>query len=309
MNRKKWAVIIGYTLLGITVHLFWRLPDLWILYQIRLPRCLVSLLSGMILGGVGTLYQALFRNPLADPYTLGISSSAALGGTLVILLGYDVYFQGIGITLGAVITSLFSIPFLFPFISQTFFLQTRWILSGILLSSFLNALTSFLMIHSDIEANRIFRWLVGSTTPAFWNQVILLIMAIGIAYLPLKKILKNLNLIYLLGEEAIPLGVNLPQTVRTTFLWTSFLTALVIGGVGILGFIGLVSPHIARVVAGTDLRKHFPVSLFIGGNLLLFSDWFSLALMPTAEIPVGIITSLFGAPFIVYGIRKKWWTV
>lgn len=309
MNKKKWTLIIGCTFLGTIFHLFWRFPDDWVLQEIRLPRYLISILSGMILGGVGSIYQALFRNPLADPYTLGVSSSAALGGTLVILLGYDIYFEGLGITFGAIVVSLISIPFLFPYISQTFFLKTRWILSGILLSSFLNAMTSFLMIHSHIEANRIFRWLVGSTTPAFWNQIIILILGIGVAYLPLKRLVKNLNLIFLLGEEAVPLGVNLHQTVLKTFLWTSFLTSLVIGGVGVLGFVGLVSPHLARMVAGTDLRKHLPVSLFIGGNLLLFADWLSLMLLPTTEVPVGVVTALFGAPFIAQGIRKKWWTV
>ncbi|HHV18957.1 MAG TPA: iron ABC transporter permease [Thermoanaerobacterales bacterium] len=285
----------------------WTPTDETIVLQLRFPRIILAFLVGAELSAAGVIYQGVFRNPMADPYIIGASSGASLGASLGILFFPGMRFLGIG-----------SIPF-FAFLGAagTIFLvyslasiggrtySFTLLLSGVAVSSFISALVSFFMYFSDEKLHQIYFWLLGSFSSQGWNEVYL-----NIPYGIVGFILAYLNLRYLnilqLGEEtAFFTGVDTERVKKTTLAAAALLTASAVAVSGVIGFVGLIIPHITRVIIGPDYRQLFPLSAMVGGLYLMLADTLSRVIIAPTELPVGVLTALFGGPFFIYLLFQK----
>lgn len=274
-----------------------------ILMQVRLPRVVLGFWVGCCLASVGVALQALLRNPLADPYVLGVSSGAALGASLAVLFG-------IGTTLLAV-SALPACGFAGGLAAM--FLVYRMaasyerlpihslLLAGVIFNAIFSALIMF--ITSIMEPNRSFgmmAWLMGTLTAPPYPTLMILSLYLLVGLLWLFKQARVLNLLALGEESARTLGVDTERAKRVLFLVAALVTGAVVSISGMIGFIGMVVPHAVRLVIGADHRLLLPASALVGGMFLMGADTLARTLLAPAEIPVGIITALSGGPFFVY---------
>ncbi|MBI3175369.1 MAG: iron ABC transporter permease [Chloroflexi bacterium] len=277
-----------------------------ILWKIRLPRTVLIALTGMSLGGSGAAYQGLFRNPLADPYLLGVASGAGLGAVIAMSVKWSYTFWGLMIVplaafIGALLTV--AIVYLLAHVGKVV-PTTTLILAGVTVSSFAVSLTSFLMLRSEGELRRAMSWLMGGSIQLGWASVVAMLpyLAIGLAFILLNG--HSLNLLQFGDEQAQQLGLNISFTKKTLLVAASLATAAAVSFAGIIGFIGLVVPHLIRLWAGPDYRQLLPLAVLGGGTVLLFSDVLARVVLSPQEVPVGIITALAGAPFFLWVLRR-----
>lgn len=277
-----------------------------IIWEIRLPRALGCILGGGLLGGVGSVFQALFRNPLADPYVLGVSSGAAMGGTLSVVLGYSSAFGGLGMVATALLTGMISLGIAMGISRQHGFLSIpTLLLAGIVIGSFQSGMiTTFLLLAGE-DFNHVFRWLMGSTTPMFWNHLGMMAATLVIGGILLLYQTRALNVFSVGESSAKRLGVSVNRVKGIVLIVGTAMTAVVVGCMGILGFIGLVAPHIARRILKVDLRFSFVGSILVGSLLLLGADLIAQRLFSPIELPVGVVTTLLGAPVLIRLLRRK----
>ncbi len=276
-----------------------------IVLNIRLPRILLAAFVGMGLACSGVVFQAIFRNPMADPYVLGISSGAAFGVTLGTVLGLQVTLLGFGvITLLAFCGSMLTTLLVYMLAGRNANV-VMLLLAGIALSFFLSSLISFIMIFNrDHVANIVF-WTMGSFSAASWKKLLIAVPAIVSGCLVLGCFTKELNLIVMGEDTAHSLGMHVERTKKVLLVVASFVAAASVSVSGIIGFVGLIIPHIVRLVLGPDHRVLMPASIIAGAVFLIMSDTLARVLIPPIEIPVGVITALCGAPFFLYLLRKK----
>lgn len=278
-----------------------------ILWNIRLPRTVLVALTGMALGGSGAAYQGLFRNPLADPFLIGISSGAGLGAVIAMSIDWTYSFWGlIAIPLAAFIAALLTVAIVYFLarVGQTTPI-TNLILAGVAVSAFATSLMSFLMLRSDGELRRAMSWLMGGSTQLGWEFILIILpyILIGLGVLIFSG--HTLNLLQFGDEQAQQLGLNVSSAKRTILIMASMTTAAAVAFAGIIGFLGLIVPHVVRLWFGSDYRKLLPLSIISGATALLFSDVIARILLAPQEIPVGIITSLAGAPFFLWVLRRS----
>lgn len=280
--------------------------DFFIVLNIRLPRILLAGLVGAILSLVGSAYQAIFKNPMADPFVMGVSSGAAFGATVGMLLGFNVGVFGFGITsILAFIGALLTTFIVYNLARTGNKINTLSILlAGIVMSSLLSAGISLMMIFNHDDLARIVSWTMGSFNAASWKQIIVVIIPtiIGLAFL--MSLSRDLNLIVMGEEEAQTLGVNVERLKKTTLILSSILAGLAVSVSGIIGFVGLIIPHLFRMIFSSDHRILLPTSLLGGASFLIVSDTLARTIMPNMEIPVGIITAIFGGPFFLFLLKK-----
>ncbi|MCZ6780679.1 MAG: iron ABC transporter permease [Nitrospirae bacterium] len=274
-----------------------------ILLQVRLPRVLLGFMVGGCLAAVGVGLQALLRNPLADPYVLGISSGAALGAALAILLG-----------IGTTIFSISTLP-LFAFAGGLLSLVVVYriaasygrlpvhtlLLAGIILNAIFTALIMF--ITSIMDPNRAFglmSWLMGTLTAPDYPALLVLAIYLVVGGLILFRQARALNLLTLGEETARSLGVEVERAKKVVFFTSAFLTGAVVSVSGMIGFVGMLIPHAVRMVIGADHRLLLPASAVVGGTFLMAADTVARTIMAPAEIPVGVVTALVGGPVFVY---------
>ena len=277
-----------------------------IVWAIRLPRTVLVALTGMALAGSGTAYQGLFRNPLADPFLIGVASGAGLGAVIAMSLKWPYSFWGLmavpmAAFLGALVT-VFSVYFVAR-VGHTV-PTTNLILAGVAVSSFATSLTSFLMLRSTGEVRRALGWLLGGASQAGWTAILALLpyLALGLGILLLSG--HVLNLLQFGDDQAQQLGLNVGRA-RTLVLAAASLTAAAaVAFSGIIGFVGLIVPHIIRMWVGGDYRRVMPLSILGGATALLLSDVLARVLLAPQELPVGIVTSLAGAPFFLWVLRR-----
>lgn len=278
-----------------------------IIIVIRLPRVLLSALIGMALSLAGAVYQGVFRNPMADPYVLGISSGSALGAVIAMTLMLRFNFLGLG-----------TVPFL-AFIGGicTMFVVYRLasthgrlpilplLLTGIAVSSLLSALVSITLYFSEDRLRGIMFWLLGGLSHANWSYVRLVLPYVLCGAVILLIFARDLNALLLGEEPAAHLGI--PVEARKFLLLTasSLLTACAVSVSGMISFVGLVIPHITRLIVGPDNRKLLPAAALAGASFLTLADTLARTLFPPTELPVGIITALFGGPFFLAILHKK----
>jgi iron complex transport system permease protein len=259
-----------------------------ILWQIRLPRTALVLLTGAALSGSGAAYQGLFRNPLADPYLIGVASGAGLGAVLAMGAKWSSSEWGLltvpaAAFLGALLTVF--IVYALARVGKTV-PTTNLILAGVAFSAFATALTSYLMLSSTGELRRAIAWMLGGATQAGWSPVLTILpyLAIGLGMLSLSG--HALNLLQFGEDQAQQMGLNVTRTRTLLLLAASLSTAAAVAFSGTIGFVGLIVPILA------------------GGGVLLLADVFARSVMAPQELPVGIVTALVGAPFFLWVLRR-----
>lgn len=279
-----------------------------VIWLIRMPRVILACLIGMALSVVGVIMQAVVKNPLADPYILGVSSGASLGATLAILLGVGSVFGGnfVGIMafVGAFIVSI-GVLFISSVGGKTNSL--RLLLAGMALSALCSSFSSLLIFFSnDSEAIRnIAYWLMGSLAGAKWNQLIFIAPFILLGILFFMTQYRTLNLMLLGDDVSITLGRNLHNYRKFYLIVTSFLMGLVVYSSGMIGFVGLIIPHMCRMIYGTDHRKLILISCLVGALFMIWADILSRTILPYGELPIGILISVVGAPCFIWLLCKK----
>ena len=281
-------------------------PFATILFSLRLPRTILMALVGSALAGSGTAYQGLFRNPLADPYLIGIASGAGLGAVLAISLNlpYDnfgLFVIPLCAFAGAILTV--TIVYQLAKVGKTL-PTTNLILSGVAVSAFATAITSLLMLSSTNELRRSFVWLMGGITLSGWQPVLAMLPYVTIGLLSLLASGHVLNVLQFGDEQAQQLGINVTRVRQLIILAASLTTAAAVSFTGIIGFIGLIVPHLMRLLWGGNYRSLLGLSIINGATLLLLADILSRVVLSPQEVPVGIITALCGAPFFLWVLRQ-----
>ncbi len=273
--------------------------DSVIIMQIRLPRVIFGILSGWALAVSGVTMQGIFRNPMASPYILGVSSGGALGASIGILLGLGLYYiPGLAFTL-AIITAV--TVFLLGRVNGKTDLPTL-LLAGIAIGSFLGAITSYLKFVGRDTLQEIVFWTMGSLHGTIWQHIYIVLPIILFGTIMTSLFTRELNVIQAGEESAAYLGVDVERTKFVLLTLSSLLAAAVVAFTGIIGFVGLIMPHIARILIGPDHRWLVPSSALMGGIFLVSCD---TIVRLSGNIPVGIITGLFGAPFFLYLLIKS----
>jgi iron complex transport system permease protein len=275
-----------------------------VVWELRLPRILCGLLAGAGLAVAGGVFQAILQNPLADPYTLGISSGAAFGASLAILLN---------ISAGALVSASFS-ALLFSALTLGLvvliagrgsgYAGVNLIMAGIIVSAILQAGISFIKMLSGENVGAIVFWLMGSLSARGWKETALLAAVIPAAAVLAARSAGNLNILSLGGQEAASLGVDVKRTRFFYLLLGAAVSAVCVSVCGIIGFIGLIVPHLLRRSVTSDNRLLIPLSALSGGLLLAAADT-GVRLLGSGEIPVGVLTTLFGGPFFIYLFTRK----
>lgn len=279
-----------------------------IIWKVRLPRIVLSALAGAVLAVVGAAFQGVFGNSLADPHILGVSSGAALGATIAMLFGLNAGFLGLGgvgtfAFLGALMVALmvYNVAKIGGDISTT-----NMLLTGTATSTMLSAIISLLMTFNQEQIDKVYMWTMGSFTAATWEKVLFLFIFAVIGFVILYGYSGKLNIMMVWEEDAKCLGINTVRTRRNIIIVSSLMVAAAVSISGIIGFVGLIIPHSIRMICGYDNKKLMPYSFIIGAIFLVLCDTAARTLAAPTEIPVGVITSIFGAPyFILLVISKK----
>ena len=278
-----------------------------IILNIRLPRVILAGAVGAALSVAGATYQGLFRNPLADPYLLGVAQGAALGAIIGFLI--PVGWGGLGfgiIPLFALIGALGSVSVVYT-LSRTgrMLAVTKLILAGVALGALLAAVASYLITISGEKMHGIIFWLMGSFSLSQWSEVRITLPAIAAGVTIIMIYARSLNLIQLGEEQAQQLGVSVEKLKIVLLGAATLITAAAVSFVGIIGFLGIIIPHIVRLIWGPDYRFLLPLSVLAGGVFLIGADIAARTIMAPAEIPVGIFTAACGAPFFLYLLKRR----
>ena len=283
-----------------------------IIWGVRMPRVLLGAFAGMALAMVGVIMQATIQNPLGDPYILGLSSGASLGATFSILIGFSGVLSSFGAPLGAFLGALIASIFVY-FLAKIGGRITpfKMILAGMVISSICSSLTSLIIFLSkDNEGIRTVNfWMMGSLAGAEWSNIVL---PIAISVIPLIYFFtqyRNINLMVLGDETSITLGLNIEKHRKIYMILSSLITGVIVSVCGTIGFVGIMIPHIVRLIFGTDHKTLLPFSALVGAIFLIWADVIARCAITNMELPIGIITSVIGAPFLLWlmvkGTREK----
>ncbi len=279
-----------------------------ILLQVRLPRLLLAALTGATLSLTGAVFQALLRNPLADPYILGISGGSALGA--VVAMGFGLHLMIIGfqiIPVFAICGALLTILFVYNFSRIGNYLPTQtMLLAGISLQAMLSALILFLQTLLDpLQLLQVFTWLMGNIpTPEYGNLLwifLYVVLAIGV----IMPQARNLNALTLGEVDAQIVGIDVERLKKILFFACSLLTGSIVALTGLIGFVGIIIPHLLRLLIGPDHRRLLPACIIAGSIFMVVADTLARALLSPTEIPVGVITALIGGPFFLFLLWKN----
>jgi iron complex transport system permease protein len=279
-----------------------------IIVQVRLPRVLSAAIVGIALAVSGTILQALLRNPMADPYVLGISAGASLGASLAIAFGIGLSFFGVlySTPLMAFGTGLGTVYLVYNIAKTGQELpMLTLVLAGIAVNSFLLAIQAIIRIVSGEAIHAITNWLLGSLVTCNWNHVKIALPFTSIGVATTYIFARDLNIIQLGEEQAHHLGVDAERLKKVMLATAALMTAAAVSISGIIGFIGLIIPHMARILVGPDHRILIPSSALAGAILLILCDTIARTIASPAELPVGIFTSILGGPFFIYLLRKR----
>lgn len=278
-----------------------------IIWSIRLPRVLLGVLVGASLSMAGASFQGMFKNPMADPYVIGISSGAALGATIAIILKLEFSILGFSsISLFAFIGALIAVTMVYNIARvKNQVPVTTLLLSGVAIGQFFTAIMSFLMVIFNKDMNKIIYWTLGSLSGKGWNPIITISIPVILSMIVLNFFARDLNIMLTGEESAKSLGVNVEKTKVYILLLGTFMTSVVVSVSGIIGFVGLIIPHIVRLIIGPDHRILLPASALLGGVFMIAADTIARTIISPVEIPVGIITAIFGGPFFIYLLRAK----
>ncbi|KES03559.1 ABC transporter permease [Streptomyces toyocaensis] len=280
-----------------------------IVWQLRVPRALLAALVGAGLGIVGTAVQALVRNPLADPYLLGISNGASLGAVAAIVLGTTTGgLFGVGVSGAAFLGALLSFGLVWAVARRGGgFSPLKLVLAGVAIGQFLSGFTSYLVLRvgDEQQTQGVLFWLMGSLGGAQWSTLVLPAGAVLLGLVALQARARGLNALLLGDETAAGLGVDVVALRRELFVVTSVLTGVLVSVSGAIGFVGLMVPHLCRLVIGGDHRRLLPVSALTGAVLLVVVDIVCRTALPSMELPVGVVTAFVGAPVLLFLLDRR----
>lgn len=273
-----------------------------IIWNVRLPRTIVAALVGICLSLSGAILQGIMRNPLAGPNIIGVSSGGGFFA-LVILIIFPKYYYLVPI--GAFIGALFATLFIYSLAWKEGVLPTRMVLAGVAVSSLFSAGTNGLMTFFPDRVHGVLGFMVGGLSAITWKDVSMILPYAFLGILLILFLPDKLNILMLGDEVATGLGIDVEKTRFVFIIISSLLAGSAVSVVGLLGFVGLIVPHMARLFIGSDYRYLFPGAIFFGASIVMICDTLSRILFAPMEIPVGIIMSALGAPFFLYLLRKK----
>ena len=275
-----------------------------IVWQIRLPRVLLAALVGATLSLGGLVFQALLRNPLAEPYILGISGGSAIGAIIGILMGLSRF---PGVSLMAFLGSAATLVLLLVMSSgQTILKKDTLLLSGVMVNAFCAAIIMFLVsITQDARLHNIIFWLMGDLSLTDMNQVAILALTLLPCFILLFWFSHAMNLLLLGREMAQSMGINIKTVMILLLVSTSFMVSATVSHCGLIGFVGLVIPHLLRLLLGPDHRVLVPACVLGGGAYMVFCDLLARILPRQGEMPAGVITALIGAPLFIYLLKRS----
>lgn len=273
-----------------------------ILWDVRFPRILMGLFVGAALAVTGVVLQALVRNPLADPYVLGIAGGAALGATIGLASGVGTMLEGIGLQICALIGGGVSIVLVYGIaVSQGTLSVHTLLLAGVIINAVCSAMMMFATsILNPAALYRVVVWLMGTLSSPAGTATTMVGVSVVIAIVWLLRHSAALNVLAIGDEASRALGVESDRVQRIVFIVSAVLTGVVVSLCGMIGFVGMVVPHVVRMLFGADHRLLLPASALGGGMLLVISDTVARTVVAPAEIPVGVITALIGGPFFLY---------
>lgn len=303
------AAMLWRRLAGETTAAPW--PEAWetVVFDIRLPRILLSALVGAALAQTGAVYQGLFRNPLADPYLVGVSAGAGLGATAAIAFGLSMRWGGLGaVSLLAFAGGLAATALVYV-LSRAGGRSSvvTLILAGVAVGAFLSAVTTFLMFNAQDAFHTVHAlgWLMGSFALASWTKVYLLAPVLVVGGGLLWAYAHRLNVLQLDDEQAQQLGVPVERTRVVLIVISTLVTSSAVSVSGVIGFVGLIVPHAVRLVWGPDHRFLVPMGALLGALFMILADGVARTVLSPVELPVGVVTAFCGAPFFMYLLRQK----
>ena len=277
-----------------------------ILFELRIPRVLLAVLVGSALAAAGALFQALFRNPMADPAIIGVSSGAALGSIVAILLGGGVLLGGLAVPVagfgGALAVAL--VVYRLGRFGSAVQVGTL-LLAGIAVAAVLSAVISLIMAFSGEQVRSIYFWLLGGLAGRGWDSLAAAAPFVGIGLVLTMFGVRDLNAMALGEERAGQLGVEVERFKRRTLATGALLAAAAVSVAGVIGFVGLMTPHILRLVLGADHRSLLPAVVLGGAAFMVLADLAARTMLAPEEIPVGALTALLGGPFFLYLLRRE----
>jgi len=289
------------------VNKYWTPMEESVILQLRLPRVISAVYVGTALSVAGVVFQCIFGNPMADPYVLGIASGAGFGATLVIVTGVGLSALGVfyAIPLMAFIFAMLTLLLVYSIArsgSGTPIL--RLLLAGIAVSSFFSSLISVLISMAEEGAHAAFNWLFGGFPMSRWEYINVATPIILLSSAIIYIYARELNALLLGDEEAIHLGVNVEKLRKRMLILSSLITAVAVSISGIIGFVGLIVPHMTRILVGSDHRILIPSSALVGASLLVICDAAARTILRPIALPTGVVTALLGAPFFIYLLRR-----
>lgn len=277
-----------------------------ILFQLRLPRVLLAAVVGVGLAVAGTLFQGLFRNPMADPAVIGVSSGAALGAILVIVAGGAGVLGGLGVA-GAAFVGALAVAFLVYRLARVgpAVHVVTLLLAGIAVAAVISGLMSLVMSFSGQEIRNIYFWILGGVGDRGWGslQAVTPLVAAGVVLAGLSA--GDLNVMALGEERAAQLGVEVESFKRRTLALGSLLAAAAVSVSGVIGFVGLMTPHLLRLAVGADHRRLLPAVVLAGPTILILADLASRLVIAPEELPLGAVTAVLGGPFFLFLLRRQ----
>jgi iron complex transport system permease protein len=296
----SWSQVVGLFTGNLQVEDSTRL----IIFKIRLPRIILAGLVGFSLSLGGVVFQAILRNPLADPFILGVSSGSAFGAVLGIVFGLSF---SLGIPLMSFAGALLTIYLLMTIGARKMGMESSTILlTGVVINAFFGAIIMFFIsVTADARLHSMLYWLYGDLSQSRYTQLGLIAPALIIVSIILYGFSRHLNLVTAGEETALQLGVEVETTKKICLLLVSLIIGVVVAFSGLIGFVGLMVPHLARMAFGSDHRLLIPVASLGGASFLIAADTLARTIISPNELPVGVITAFMGAPFFIYLLRKK----
>ena len=286
---------------------YWPSTISTIILDIRLPRIVLAGITGAALATAGATYQGLFRNPLADPYLIGVAQGAALGAVVGFLMPTSWHFMGPGIVplfafIGAVVST--TIVYGIARVGRTLPVTTL-ILAGVALGALLGSIVSYLIISSGEKMHGIIFWLMGSFSLSQWSEVRVVLPYVAVGTIVILLCARMLNVMQLDEDQAKQLGINVERLKLVLLAAATLITAAAVSFVGTIGFVGIIIPHAVRLVWGVDHRFLLPLSVLTGAIFMILADLIARTVMAPTEIPIGVITAFCGAPFFLYLLRRR----
>ena len=284
-------------------------PNSWdtIIWQIRFPRIVLATLVGGCLAISGATYQGLFRNPLADPYLIGVSAGAGLGATLILITSVPVRVYGVGLLpVAAFVGAIVAVVLAYTIARRAAEVRlSTLILAGVAIGYMASAVTSYLMIRSDNDVRPVLAFLLGGFTGSQWKDVYMVLPYLVPGFVLMMVYGRILNTLQLDEDEARQLGVNVERTKIVLIAMASLTTAAAVSVSGLIGFVGLIAPHAVRLLWGYDHRTLLPMALLVGAGFTIVADLVARTVVSPSELPVGIVTAFCGAPFFLYLLRRR----